>query len=543
MRVNVRLLEVIAWALLAFIGACVMSVYRAQPLSNDSFQYLSAAESLKRGSGSSTTLVHFDVERAHRRIPAPLTTFPPGYPAAIAGASYFFVDLEAAARAVSVISFAGTAGLLAAGFALMNVPAFFRRALLLLFVMNAFALSYATAVMSESAFTLLTTCAVAALMWAESGPALPRVYRVRGAIACAAAGLSCWVRPAGFFLIAGIVCYALLQRFLRRDCRRGLLLPLALIPVASAVCLALRNLLAAGTLSGRGEMPPSGTPKELARLYVKAHADLFFGGQAYAVAGCGGLALLGLLTIVTVLGLNFNDGTEGARRHLKAALRNPEWTLLAVASCALIYSAGVFYAALTTAVSLGARIFLPALPLYLLLMGIVLSRSAPRGASDPRSRWLKAGLLLFVGGYVGGNARAVSLPPPPGRLEVLATWYAEPIAGGQILRDWVEANIPEGQVIMSASGQATGYFLRRAAVSMAGATYSRVRWECDEVKKQMKTYGVKYLILYKPSPAFIDPLPAESKFVGAAVSGPPPCGFVVAAEGPHVRILEMAGAP
>jgi hypothetical protein len=188
--------------------------------------------------------------------------------------------------------------------------------------------------------------------------------------------------------------------------------------------------------------------------------------------------------------------------------------------------------------------FLPALPLYILLLGTILNCAASRGADGARPVWLKAGLLLLVIGYAVSNARAAAIPPPPGRQEILAEWYAEPVAGGQTLRDWVEANVPTGQVIMSANGQATGYFLRRATVSMVGANYSRVRWECEEVKKQMRTYGAKYLILYKPSPAAPpDPLLTESEFVAAAVSGRPPCGFVVAVESPHVRILEMAEAP
>ena len=51
---------------------------------NDSYQYISVAGNFRDGRFAETSIVHFDTERSAGRIPAPLTTFPPGYPLAIA---------------------------------------------------------------------------------------------------------------------------------------------------------------------------------------------------------------------------------------------------------------------------------------------------------------------------------------------------------------------------------------------------------------------------------------------------------------------------
>ena len=74
--------EVWAWLLLAAAAVSVNTVRHSGPIvSDDSFQYLSIAENLADGNGIRTSIVHFDQERSHGEIPAPVTWFPAGYPA------------------------------------------------------------------------------------------------------------------------------------------------------------------------------------------------------------------------------------------------------------------------------------------------------------------------------------------------------------------------------------------------------------------------------------------------------------------------------
>jgi hypothetical protein len=75
---------------------------------------------------------------------------------------------------------------------------------------------------------------------------------------------------------------------------------------------------------------------------------------------------------------------------------------------------------------------------------------------------------------------------------------------------------------------------------MIEAHYSPVRWECDEVRKQMQRFGASYVFLYKPSSTTSEQdLLGESRFVAASATGPPSCGFAIAAENADVRILRM----
>ena len=77
-------LEVFGWGLVALLFVGFFLVFRPMPLADDSYQYLNVADNFNHGRGIATSLVHFEMERSHGRMPAPLTTFPPVYPLSIA---------------------------------------------------------------------------------------------------------------------------------------------------------------------------------------------------------------------------------------------------------------------------------------------------------------------------------------------------------------------------------------------------------------------------------------------------------------------------
>jgi len=54
---TLKFLEVLAWALLVFLGASSMRAFRPLPLDNDSYQYLNVAENLNHGRGLTTSLI------------------------------------------------------------------------------------------------------------------------------------------------------------------------------------------------------------------------------------------------------------------------------------------------------------------------------------------------------------------------------------------------------------------------------------------------------------------------------------------------------
>jgi hypothetical protein len=539
--------EILAWALLVFLAASSMCFFRPKPLANDGYQYLSVAENFNHGRGLTTSLVFFDTERSQGRIPAQLTTFPPGYPVVVAMTSRLWGDLEGTARVVSCICYAGTAALLAWALILTGVTALWRQVVLLLFATNAFLISFATSVSTEPLYMLLSTGAVVALIWVEKSTLPKHVLIAAAVIAYSVAGLAYWVRYAGLFFIAAVLSYALLQLVLHRNRYRTVLLLTALIPVTLAGSMMLRNLATVGNWRGGNDMTVSHPLNDVMIDYAKAQLHLIL-GQHDVTFGVWESSLLvgGLGVVVLLIAAVRKGGGPNTSWPWMSVWRKPTVGLL-VGLCVLVYSVGIFYAGLRTVISFGPRMFLPILPLYLLLLGMGLNWLTSRWPASAQSPWLKVGILLVIVGYAGINARDLHERLKPAPHEILAALYAKPTADGQTLLKWVESNTDVGDTLIAVDGQATGYLLHRSTVGMIKAQYSSVRWECDEIKTQMKRYKSSYVILYKPSSSTIYDAPdewllTESQFVATSVSQQPPCGFVIAAENSNVRILKIGGS-
>jgi hypothetical protein len=533
--------EVLGWALLAFLGAFAMLVFRPSPLFDDSYQYLNVAEHIQREHQIATSLIHFDTERSHGRMPAPLTTFPPGFPMMISLTS-IGGDFEGAARFLSCISYACTAALLAWALMLTGVTVFVRQAVLLLFATNAIALTYATSVLSDPLFLLVSTGAIVALMWAEESNASKKAVIARAVVAMTAAGLAYLVRYAGLFLITAFIGYALVRMILPGSRYRGVFLVAGLIPVAIAGVTMARNIVIARTWKGGNEIPIHNPVRRVLVDYARAQLHVLIGQHAFVFGVWEAFLLVGAFAIIGTLlaAVRKNGGSDSAGPSAKRA------TLLAALGVAA-YTAGLVYACLTTVLVFEIRYLLPTLPLYLLLLAIGTNGVMSRSGTGPQ-RALKAGLVLAVVGYAGVNARDLYLRAAPVRLKILAAEFGEPdLAGrpldvaGRPLKDWVETHIPANETVIAADGQATGYLLHRPTISMVSAEHSAARWECDDVKNQMRRFHASFVILPKASPSIDeDALLAESGFVSAALSAQPPCGFAVAAENADIRILTTA---
>jgi hypothetical protein len=527
------------WVLLALLCTHWMRSFRPLPLSNDSYQYLNVADNVNHAHGVATSLVHFDTERSHGRIPAPLTTFPPAYPVVLAATSDISGSLEGGARLVSGICYAGTAGLLIFALMLAGVTAFVRQMILCVFCANAVNLEFSAAVLTEPLYMLISTAAVVALLWVEallwadtrSQETLTPTAIAVAVLAYVLSGLAYWIRYAGLFLIVAVVGFALLQFLLHRNRTRAFYLAGAFIPIVCAGGLMLRNIHYVGTWKGGNDIQVHNALKALVADYARAQLHLALGQHQVIFGIWETMLLVGGLGVFALL----IAGLKSSR-----PLPSNSVTLL-VLLCVVVYSAGMFYAGLRTVISFGTRMFLPILPLYLILLGVGGSWLMVRWARGTQSVLLKAGFLLATFGYVGINARDLYEPTPPAEHEILAKQYAEPTSDGQPLLKWVDSNMAANDAVAAAEGQATGYLLHRPTMSLVGSQYSREHWECDEVKNQMKRFGAHYLILYKPPASNIDEqsLLTHSHFVATAVSGQPPCGFVIATENPDIRILRI----
>ena len=86
-------------SLWAWTVACaILIAFRIYPgftpyFVNDSFQYLSMAQNALQGHFGYSSIVHFDAERSFGVVPAPVVTFPMGFPLVIALISRLGVEL------------------------------------------------------------------------------------------------------------------------------------------------------------------------------------------------------------------------------------------------------------------------------------------------------------------------------------------------------------------------------------------------------------------------------------------------------------------
>lgn len=527
------LAEVLLWGAVGLAMACCLLAFRPALLSHDSYQYLSVAANIRNGNGISTDLVHYDTERSHGRIPAPLTTFPPGYPAAIAMLSFFGGSFESTARVLSAVSFAGTAFLLALILIAARVNALVRCAALLLLITNAVSDSFSTAVLSDSFFVFLFTAAIAALIWAWWGAKHPRAQLLWTIAGLTLAGLSYWVRYAGLFLIVALILFVVL-RYLRLQHRAGISeFYAALIPLGLAGILMARNVLLVGTWRGGNDIQVFHSIRDGLADYARAQRHFLFGEHAVHLGVWEALLLAGIVGLSALIGRVLLRVESGASSILPRSLAL--WTLPFI--CAAVYSAGLCYAGLRTVISFETRYFSPVMPLYLLLFGLVAHWIFAHVRFSGEKFWLRVALCALTIGSAGVNARDMNTPLPQPEQNSLFDLFAERTADGPSLSEWVNVHLAPGTVIAAQDGQATGYFLHRRTLSLIGSGNSAERWECPEIRTQMNRFGARYLILYR-HPGY-GSLLEESSFAATAVLAEPGCGFDVAAETPDVRILEM----
>ena len=506
-------LEIAVWAVLALLSAGAMLTYKPIPLTNDGIVYLNVAEEIREGRGISTTIVHYDTERSHGRIPAPMTTFPPGYPFVIS----VWGGSESSARYISLVSFTGTAALLTWALLFVDVPELLRLLVMLGFLTNVMSLRYATSVHSEGLFTFLAFASLVGILWTE------RTEDSLGIVlSCLAISVAYTVRYAGLFLIPLVVTYALVGK------RRQILS--ALIPLFTAAALFVRNSMIVGDWRGGNDMPISKPLRSVLGDYARGEIHLLFGAHRFQL---GVWEALLVAASIVVAGWIVTYLVPMMQRRERLA----DWRVVGIILVwILLYTSAFVFAARTSVVDVDSRMFVPLVPCYLLVLALLLT-------SWRQSKILMGGLAAIVVCTAAINARDLSIPDPRTRPLVLADLMAKPASDGRSLRQWIDANIGVNEAIVAADGQATAHLLGRPTVSMVPADFSMVRWECGEIRKQMERFQARYLILYKAfppgSPENDDFLVEKSRFIGGTAEQQQACGFMVAEENSGVRVLRI----
>lgn len=538
--VRTAMVERGVWALVTLTVAATMLAARPHPLTNDSYRYLDAAAQLRAGHGLTATVAYYDLERAHGRIPFALTHWPPGYPAVIAAASPLGGgDLERAARGISVVATAASAGLLVWTLQMAGVSTLLRGVLLVLYASNAVTLTYATAAASESLFMFVTMASLAALVRAEDRRLSHGSWLRTTAAAACLTGLTYWTRYAGIFVIAAAVSYHLLQ-WVRQPTRvRALGLALTTVSMGLFGILAARNTWLTGNWRGGNEMPTSHALPGVLRELLAYHLHLAFGDHAFRPGIWEGLlavAFLGITIAVALDVVGTRDRSLGAATERRAEVAAP----LAVGLCVLLYVAGMVYAGATSVIAFSTRMFVPIFPLYLLLAGMGMQWLTARVRSPGARTVLVLSLSLTAVAGAAINARDFSMTPPPAKHRILAEAWDRQDGAAQPLRQWLDIHTPSGEAVLASDGQATGHVLRRPTVGLVTPEYSPVRWTCDTVARELRRFGARFVLLYRtnnPSLTDSQALRSSSPFVAAALEDSPGCGCIVANENVDVLVL------
>jgi hypothetical protein len=507
--------EIAAWTFAAAAQFILWTLAVPPRLGNDSYQYLSVAENVAAGRGPQTSLVHFDVERAHATIPAPLTTFPPGFPIVAGALCRLGVAPTTAARAVSLVAMSLVVAMLALCCNALELGAWVARGTILLFAVNAYVLWFAGTVSSEPLFTLLFVASVLCTLAAESALDDRRTASFAAA-AGVLAGLSYWVRYAGLFVIAGLGV-ALGTLFLVRRSRRSLLTLLetmsaALVPVAVGFA---RNLHLTGSWQGGNMKVVHHALVEMAKRTTSSFGHLLVGEAVSPPARlCEALFVLSLAFAL----LRWRRWPRGA-----AAARS-----FIVSTVTLVYCVLMFYVGVHSVISYAARMFLP--PLALLLLSFA-------SMVEPPPRTALASRVLALAGFAAYalcGPLNFSLPSPHSGHVEIASRLVAPTPDGKPLVEWIEAHIGRQEPIMAAEGQATGHWLHRPTVSLVGLEYSDLVWNEAEVEGTMDRFGIRYLILYANAAGG----EKDSPFLTALVTGRPDAHLRLAARNEQSLIYE-----
>jgi len=508
-------LEPVAWCLLA-LGAALAQIPSggAPHIYLDSCQYLSAAGHLRSTHRMETSLVHFDTERSHGTIPAPLTWFPPGYPAAIALVSLAGGGIERAALGISMAAFALVAGLLWSLMRALDAPGWAARAAVLCWLANSNARTYSVAAMSESLFTLAGLASILFLvaLASKSDGVGTGVCRI-GAMALA--GLSYWVRYAGILWVAACltIVWADFRRRKKGERFGGTAVAATGVAVVSIAPLAIRNTMLVGDWRGGNNTPFSISPVRLAINGIRAFIHTVLGnGTARQLVPAAAIAFVGIVGICVVALMRPPKSPSAV---LEARRPTEGWWVLLAASS--IYLGGIAAIAFRSVISYDSRMYLPVLPQLIALCVTGVDLAIRR---VPQNGWLRSAgpgiAVCLLLGYCVANGLSGVRRRADGLQETQRA-LMEADATGLSVERRLGRELEPGEAIAATNGQMAGYILRRRTLSLVGLPYGRMPWNEHTLRTEMSRFGTRYLLVFRD--AALDPVVQQSQLLAALGDG------------------------
>jgi hypothetical protein len=423
--------ECLLW-FIAFLLLAGFSAWKFAPsYDNDSYQYLSEAGNILHGEGLQTSIIFYDVERRHARVPAPLTTFPPGYALVISLLGRLGINLVAASVAVSFLSCAAAFLIVMALGTELNLDWIAIRLALAMVLFNASWLQYSFAVMSEGLFT---AALCAAMFFYVRSILRDQPKSADWWIAGMFLATIVWIRYAGMFILAGVGAYMVMAYGFRLRRFWPALLSLVL-PFGSTAALLIHNLQTAGDWrggSGAAARVVSHPLIDFLKNFVPLIYHSLFGNNIavhFGVVEIGlGLAagVVAALALATVL--RGNSPPLGQRGR----------ALVFLVTVLVIYTALLVYNVVTTAIFYSSRYYMPLLPLFAIAIAIVLDWLLRSTERAPHLRRAAVAALVVLGmGYAGLNLRNLNAFAPNHTHDGIAKIMNEPTREGDSLREWI----------------------------------------------------------------------------------------------------------
>ena len=464
-------------------------------MTNDSYQYLSIAKQAFKGNYGYTNLVTFDRERSYGIIPAPATGFPLGYSTLIALVGWFKVPVETAGWMISALSTAGCVPLLMFILTNLNLSRSLKVFAAGFFVCNASTIKFGSAVLSEALFCFLVLLAVTLILRAQQ-------HNKAGFFLWVSAGMTFgaayFVRYAGMFFILGVGFLVIRHAFLKQ---RNLLLGYLGVLLSASIWLfggLLRNLMLTGNWRGGNEKVIENQLISIIFYTARALNSLILGPGTMADTGALRLAAIILFGIGIVCLMN----KQFKQIRLKLFNYSPEFSgfSLDVAILIFVYSACMFYAGLTTVIDYNYRMFVPILPLVVILLFQMVDRVRQLISKTDswRSCWRQRvgltmiGLAMILYAYL--NLLVLKLPVSREGETILKILDSKTHIQISV-RDAVNKLTGPNGIIIANHGQALGYFLDHPTLSLVGPQYSDEKWDENAIAALVRRYNARAIVI------------------------------------------------
>ncbi|HTC94090.1 MAG TPA: hypothetical protein VK699_11595 [Terriglobales bacterium] len=518
--------EILLWTLIAALVFAGLAAHFGVIEDNDGYQYVSVAENISTTGHIATSLVYFDTEREHGMIPAPETTFPPGYSAVISLVSKLGPSRELAAEIVSILGAILVTLFLCKLCLAIGCSLNATRFAVCLWLASSYACAYSRSLGTESLFAAVITAAILLLVMSDQSLRQHGVIPFTLIWAFVLAGLSAWIRYAGLFIFCGFFLYALV--LLLTSVRRKFVVWESLLAGGGIVAsLLVRNIVLTSTWKGGNTKLYSNPFFETAWIGMRGFIKLVFGDDAridIRIPLIGGCAIILL----------------GAAALMNAKKRPPlSRPLYILTGLFCVYSALMLLAGMHTPINFGSRMFFPVLPLILAVLSWFLAWAVENVFSAGRKRQLAMiSISVFTASYVIANTRSDIAALPPSPAATVRQQLAQLDDQGKSLRTWLESHLDSRTSIVAAEGQAAGYVLHRPTVSLVEHRFSVVDWTEPQVRQTMTIFRAQYLIVFPQADPSDAPSEYESPFLSSLTNRQCPDWLQIAESSPKVIVYQ-----